>query len=281
VDTDDTTAPSTFAPRVEASTFGGLGRLGFTTGVAGIIAGVLVAGFGGRVFMRFAGAVGGASAARRTTEAGFTVGELTIGGTIALVVFIGLAAGLVGAVTHVAMRPWLAWAGPFRGAVYGVALFGLASASSDLMNPDNIDFRLLGHGPLLVGGIVCLFLLFGLVLEWGLRVLEKRLPEDEPNSQATILYLVLSSLGALASIPLTMFIFFSVDSCSCDPPVGASWSFVVVFVATIVLWVGVVIALPLWLKRSTTFAGYLGMIGIAAFGLVRAVSDAIDIIRLG
>jgi hypothetical protein len=257
-----------------------LARTTLVAGIGGIAAGVVVAGVGGRIFMRIAGAAGGAVAAGRTTEAGFTVGEITLGGTLTLVIFVGLAAGLVGAVIYVAMSPWLSWAGRWRGAAFGVMLFALASATSDIMNPDNFDFRILGNGPLLVALVAGLFVAFGMVADAVSRKVDPRLPHHQPNEPAGIIYVVLVSVAAVMAVPLTGVILFSTSSCSCAIPYGASWSFVVVFLATFALWITVLLPTPLWVSRIATLAGIAGMTGIIGFGLSRAVSDAIDIIQL-
>src|SRR5688572_6226234 len=113
------------------------------TGIAGLLVGTIVGGLGSRLFMRIAGAVAPEAMQGATTEAGARIGEITLGGTIALVVFVGIPAGILGAAFAVIYRPWLAWTGRWRGVALGVVLFALASAASDVMNPDNVDFRMI------------------------------------------------------------------------------------------------------------------------------------------
>jgi len=76
-------------------------------GIAGLVTGIAVGGGGGRLFMRIAGAAARDAAQGARTEAGFTVGEVTFGGTVALIVFIGVVVGVVGAALYLIFRPWL------------------------------------------------------------------------------------------------------------------------------------------------------------------------------
>lgn len=259
----------------------GLTRTTFAAGIAAVLAGVLVGGIGSRIFMRLAGAVGGSDAAGRTTEAGFTVGEITLGGTIALIVFTGLVAGLVGAVVFLAAGPWLSWAGRLRGVAFGVLLFGLTSASSDVMNPDNFDFLILGNGPTVVALIASLFLMFGVVMDSFVRFFEQRLPQAHSAQDGGSVYLVLSILGAVFALPLTVFILFTEDACGCAVPLGASVSFVAMACATVVRWIGRVRTLGQPIRVASGVLGWAGLLGVAGFGITRAISDAVAIIRLG
>jgi MFS family permease len=245
-------------------------------GLSGLIAGVLVGGIGGRLFMRIAGAIASDIAQGRSTEAGFRVGEVTAGGTIGLIIFLGIFSGLFGAVFYVALFPWLTWAGRWRGLAFGVTMFAAVSATSDLMNPDNIDFFILKNEPILVGLMVILVVAFGLVLDASYRVIDRRLPPPDVN--VNIVYYVLSAVG-LTFVGFALLALFS-DPCDCEPPRGVAWSMVVVLIGTAALWLSVLLtSSPRWLGRASTVVGYLGTAGVLLFGLIRAVSDAVDIIR--
>ena len=147
-------------------------------GIAGLVTGIVVGGGGGRLFMRIAGAAARDAAQGATTEAGFTVGEVTFGGTVALIVFVGVFVGVVGAALYLIFRPWLSWTGRWRGAAVGVVLFAAGSATSDVMNPDNFDFLILGNSLLLVALIASLFLAFGFMINGLFRFLDTRLPGE-------------------------------------------------------------------------------------------------------
>lgn len=279
--TQSTNAPSRWSYVAPFSSWLGLVRHIAAGGVAGLMAGILVGGVGSRVFMRIAGAASGSRGGGRITEAGFTVGELTLGGTIALVVFIGIISGIVGAGMYLAMRPWLGWAGRWRGVAFGVLLFGLTSATSDLMNPDNVDFLILGNEPLLVVLIVALFIGFGAVIDAMFEILDRRLPNSESGWWPIgVGYAIVSAVGVIAVLSLGSAILSGGEGiCGCEAPMQASWSFVVVFAATTVMWISGIVHTPLWVARTATVAGYLGTGGVLVFGLLRALSDAADIIN--
>jgi hypothetical protein len=73
-----------------------LGRDGAVVGVAGLLTGVIVAGIGGRLLMRVAAAAAPIAATGAITEAGNTVGDITIAGTLAFIFGIGIFSGVMG-----------------------------------------------------------------------------------------------------------------------------------------------------------------------------------------
>lgn len=248
-------------------------------GIAGVASGLIVGGVGGRVFMRIAGAVARDSVQGATTEAGFRVGEVSVGGTIALIVFIGLISGAVGAVFYLALRPWLAWAGRWRGVAFGIVLFAATSATSDMLNPDNIDFIVLRNEVLLVSLISLMFLGYGVMIDWLFGVFDRVLPPPEQRyDPARFFYMVFVGMGLLAAsfVPVAM---FTRDSCTCDPPYPASFSFLIVVLATGLWWLTAASGrMPTQTTAVARVLGYAGIAGLLAFGLLRAVSDAATII---
>lgn len=241
-------------------------------GYSGLITGVLVGGLGSRIFMRIAGATGRPSAQGAGTEAGFTVGEITLDGSLSLVIFVGIFAGILAALLYAVFRPWLAWAGRLRGVVFGAVLFGIASASSDVMNPDNVDFLILGNrllNVLMIGG---LFLVFGVVMEEVYRLLDRKLPGA--SERIGFGSAMLAVVGTPVALLLAISIMFG-NSCDCDPPIIAAWFVVLTGIGTVLWWVS---ARRLRLRLPATVIGYVGLIGAAGFGLVRAISDAAEII---
>ncbi len=253
----------------------GLARHISVGGVAGLITGLLVGGFGGRLFMRIAGAANPA-ARGRTTEAGFTVGRITLDGTLGLVIFVGLFVGVGGAVLYLVFRPWLHRAGKWRGVAFGVLLFAVGSATSDILNPDNIDFTILGNGVLLVTLIFGLFVGFGVFIDWLFGVLNLRMPPADRKA-VRVAYPVLASLGLSVAVLIVPFALFSDQACDCDPPLIASSFVVVAAVGTAVRWWN-----GLHERRYLPIARMLGLIGLGGayvFGLIRAITDAIEVIR--
>jgi len=239
-----------------------------------LVTGLVVGGGGGRLFMRVAGAAAADSAQGRTTEAGFTVGEVTLGGSLGLVVFIGIFVGIVGAVLYLIFRPWLAWTGRWRGVAYGLLLFAVGSATSDVMNPDNIDFFILGNQVLVVGMIFALFIGFGVFIEWMFGILDRRLPAVEGSVRWA--YAFLAVLGAGAGGLTTPFLLFNRQACDCDPPFVAAAFVIVAAVGTALSWWNTVH--PGRLSKVAVAFGLTGFTGAAVFGLIRAISDAIEII---
>lgn len=123
--------------------------------LAGIAAGVLAAGPGGRLIMRLLAITSSDSAQGRITEAEEVVGAVTLGGTIILVVFAGAFSGMATVGLWVMLRRWL----PSRrlGAlVLGVLLLTLVSTRLEPLRPDNPDFDLVGPSGLAVATFIAL-----------------------------------------------------------------------------------------------------------------------------
>ena len=261
------------------NSFVGLARHIAVIGIGGLLTGLVVGGVGGRIFMRIAGAAASDRVQGFGTEAGFSIGEVTFVGSFFLVLFIGTFTGVAGAILYAAYSPWIAWAGRFRGLAFGVILFGATSATSDVMNPDNIDFFILGNSVLLVSLIAVLFMAFGLVMVSLVAFLERRLPADEDRSTAnTVEYLAITAIGLLA-IVATIPLFFTDGACDCEPPFVASWSVVLAGLGTLLLWLPALIErAPKWLRLFAAILGYAGLAGVVVFGLLRAARDAIEII---
>jgi hypothetical protein len=239
--------------------------------------GITVGGAGGRLFMRIAGAAAPRVAQGLGTEAGFTVGEISVAGSVALVLSVGIFVGVVGATIFVASMPWLAWAGRWRGVLLGFVLFGAGSASSDVMNPDNFDFRILRNGPLLVGLIVGLLLAFGVVVDRFFVVLGRSIPQAGHRRRVDGVFVAITALGLVVGLSILP-ILFTEAFCDCDPPLAASWSTIVMGIGTILWWTSALVAgAATRLRSAAGVLGYAGLVGVLVFGLSRAVSDAIEI----
>ena len=279
--TRSTGASTTWVPHAPFDSAFGLFRHITVGGLSGLVAGLLVGGIGGRLFMRIAGAAAGERGAGMRTEAGFTVGEITLEGTIFLIVFIGIFTGVIGTAVYLAVRPWLAWSGRWRGLAFGIVLFSLGSATSDMMNPDNVDFFILRNSELLVALIFGLFLAFGVVIDSMFSYLNGRMPGSERRSKSlAAVYGALSLLGFLiVAAPGSALLGGGAPLCDCDAPVRASISFVVVLIATLMFWLGSVVTRPVpSILKVAAGLGYAGTLGVVIFGLIRALSDAADII---
>ena len=126
---------------------------------AGFTAGVLVVGLVGRLVMRVLAATSGDVAQGRTTDAGEQVGEITLGGSLGFLIFVGLLAPIASSLVFIAFRRLVRGPAWLVGLLFGVLLLATFGVS-DPLNPDNVDFFILD--PLwlavaLVGGTAFLF----------------------------------------------------------------------------------------------------------------------------
>lgn len=154
--------------------------------VGGIIAGVLVAGLGGRLMMRVLAATSGDSAQGLVTEAKETVGEVTVAGSVGFVVFNGIFFGMIGGVGYLLVRRWLPSRPWLGGLIYGIALLGLAPL--DALNPDNSDFAILHPSWLAVLLVACLFPLYGMTTASVVERLNRTWPKISAQPRAILAY---------------------------------------------------------------------------------------------
>lgn len=143
--------------------------------VTGLAGGILVMGVGGRLAMRLLGATGGDDAQNRITEANEVVGEVTVGGTIGFIFFVGVLSGLVTTVMWFALRRFLppAWVG---GLLFGAGLLVVFGTRNDPLRPDNRDFDIVGPWWLAVLAFTALALAYGVALSSFSARLSRWLP---------------------------------------------------------------------------------------------------------
>ena len=139
---------------------------------AGLAVGVVIAGLGSRLVMRLL-AVADADARGSFTENGNQVGDITVGGTLGLVTFVGIPIGFLAGLIVFAVRRWLPAGQPWRGLAFSAVLLALLGGT--VIDPDNIDFRLLEPAGLAIALFGLLFLAAGFWLpmladRWGPRV---------------------------------------------------------------------------------------------------------------
>ena len=129
---------------------------------AGGVAGVLVAGAGGRLVMRLL-ALTSSEVDGSFTEAGETVGDISVDGTLGLILFGGVPAGLLSGLLYALARPALP-PGRVGGLALGVMLLVLVGTRIDPMRSDNFDFGLLGPPWLAILAFTVLALLQGMLV---------------------------------------------------------------------------------------------------------------------
>ena len=129
--------------------------------VAGIPAGVLLVGVGSRLAMLLLRVTSPERARGVTSDDGFTIGDVTLGGTYNLL-FLGAAVGIIGAIAYRMVAPWLLGPTWFRRLTTGLA--AAAAVGSMLIHADGIDFTLLGPTWLAVGLFIVLPGVFGALI---------------------------------------------------------------------------------------------------------------------
>jgi hypothetical protein len=130
--------------------------------LSGIVVGIVVGGLGSRLVMRLSAIAAGSGVQGMTTANGNRVGEITVGGTMALIIFAGGFAGIFGGLLYASVRPWLAPFARWRGLVFGLGLLGLAG--SLILDAANSDFIVLRPPLLNVAMFAALFLIFGIAI---------------------------------------------------------------------------------------------------------------------
>jgi len=129
---------------------------------AGVAAGVLAAGAGGRLVMRVL-AVTSPDAHGSLTEAGEKIGEITLGGTLGFIFFTGVPAGFLSGALYALVAPVLP-RGRAGGVVLGVLLLVLAATRIEPLRSDSVDFLLLDPAWLAVLGFSVLALFQGMLV---------------------------------------------------------------------------------------------------------------------
>ena len=130
--------------------------------LSGIVVGIVVGGLGSRLVMRLSAIAAGSGVQGVTTANGNRVGEITVGGTIALIIFAGVFTGTFGGLLYASVRPWLAPFARWRGLIFGLSL--LALAGSLILDAANSDFIVLRPPLLNVAMFAALFLIFGIAI---------------------------------------------------------------------------------------------------------------------
>jgi hypothetical protein len=170
---------------------------------AGVGAGILAAGAGGRLIMRLLAVTAGPAAQGRITEAEEVVGRITVDGTIGFVVFTGLFSGLATGFLYLLVRRWLP-EGRAGGLVYGGLLLVLTATRLDPLRPGNPDFDLVGPGWLSVAAFTALVGFHGVLLATLAARLSRAVPPLGSGPRAIVAYAPLLLLLPLGSATLLL-----------------------------------------------------------------------------
>ncbi|MEO8273144.1 MAG: hypothetical protein ABI620_03680 [Chloroflexota bacterium] len=246
-------------------------------GIAGVIAGTIVGGVGGRIAMSIA-AILNPQAAGSFTEAGEVVGRFTLQGTLALMLFGGLGAGIAAGVLWVVISPWVPWTGARRAIL--VMPIAVALGSFFLIESGNRDFVILGPAPAILALLILLVALVGAAVSWLDEWLDRRLPlPGAKPGRALLAYAVVAVLG-LAPLLFTFNAFFSASFADSPRPLGIGPALLVCGVATVILWASRVRTGRQDVPPAVLAAGRIGLVAAVVLGGWHLIREADRIFAL-
>jgi hypothetical protein len=202
-------------------------------GLAGVIAGVLVAGVGGRLFMRVAAAID-PSALGAITSNGNSIGVITLEGTLFFALFFGMLVGASVGVHWVVVAPWIPWTGVARALANGVIAAALGSIF--VVRSNEPDFQLLQPEAAILAMLIGLVAILGVAVALIDDVLERRSPAAPAASVRTrALYWIFLAVG-LVLAPMAVMAYFSSESPGFQPPADVGVAMLLVGAATLTWW---------------------------------------------
>lgn len=238
--------------------------------LAGIAVGVLVGGLGSRLVMRISAVAAGPLSDGLRTSNGNIVGEITFGGTLALLVFTGAFSGLFGGLLYGALRPWLEPLGRWRGLVFGLGL--LAFVGTLVIEPENIDFILLPPAALNIAMFAAIFPVFGMALAPAVDRLSRTLANgSSAGALLTGVGILLAAFFIVAAV-ITNRVALGLDPSRSDLLILAATSIIVAAIAIRLVGADV---------RWSSPAGRIGYAALAAavlFGAVQTISGIATIL---
>ena len=189
---------------------------------AGVGAGILAAGAGGRLAMRLLAVTAGHTAQGRITEADQVVGRISAEGTLGFIVFTGLFFGAASGAAYLLLRRWLP-GGRTGGVAFGALLLVLAGTRLEPLRPGNPDFDLVGPGWVSVAAFAALVLFHGMLLAALAGRLSRAVPLLALTPRAIIAHvpLLLLALGSVALVAAIVGV--AVVSASQVPAVAGVW----------------------------------------------------------
>ena len=200
-------------------------------GISGALVGIVVGGLGARVVMRVA-AILHPDAVGALTENGNRIGDITVGGTLFLVLF-GLILCALAGVLWVIASPWI----PGRTGVRALLTAGIAIATGTplLIIGRNPDFVILDHDPVVVALLVALVGLIGLSIALLDSWLDRRLPHAVTGRRGpAAFYTTVTLIGAVLVVPFVPLVFLTADEYQL--PLRAGYALLVVGLCTAAWW---------------------------------------------
>lgn len=141
--------------------------------VGGLV-GAVIGGVGGRVAMRVLAATSDDNLKGVLTDDQEEVGEITLGGTVGLIIFIAIL-GVALALIYLLLRRWLPAGRSARALWFAGLLWAIQGA--DMFDPDSFDFTQLEPHWLAVGMFTAILLAAGATIAWGVDWGLRRWPE--------------------------------------------------------------------------------------------------------
>ncbi|MEO5703764.1 MAG: hypothetical protein ABIZ52_03605 [Candidatus Limnocylindrales bacterium] len=233
-------------------------------GLSGLIAGVVVGGVGGRIVMAIIAQLN-PDAFGMVTEAGEVIGRFTVPGTIALIVFGGMSAGLVGAVLWVVVSPWVRGTGA-RKSLLAMPI-AVALGTFILVESTNFDFEIVGPTWLVLVLLIGLVALTGAATAWLDDRLDRLLPRPVRPGRGVALYGLVALLGTPALL-ITMLAFFDPGFSNGPTPFGVGPALLVPGVATAIWWALRIRDGRTMPPRALVLAGQIGLLVAVAFGFL-------------
>jgi hypothetical protein len=167
-------------------------------GIGGLAVGVVVGGLGGRVAMRLV-ALLIPDASGSFTENGNRIGDITLGGSLGLIIFAGLFVGIFVGVIWVVVSPWLPRSLGLRTLAAVPLAIGLGAFG--LIQGNNPDFSVLGYEASVILVLLGLVGLVGASMAVVDAWLDRRLPRARSvRSRETGIYAAISLIGALFAV---------------------------------------------------------------------------------
>ncbi|MDA0256967.1 MAG: hypothetical protein O3C25_04400, partial [Chloroflexi bacterium] len=197
--------------------------------LAGLATGFLVGGVGGRIVMRLSAIA--ADSDGLLTESENRVGDITVGGTVAIVIFVGAFAGVAGGVVLFAARPWLP-----RSLVPRALLFAAIlplTIGTIVVTSENPDFRLLDPPELSIAMFAGLFALFGAVVVVAEARIDRAIPRAPLGANLAGAIYFGAAVPAMLGVSLLAGMLFVDGACGCRAPRVVGVLFVLMGAATI------------------------------------------------